>query len=175
MHQIEEVKTFLKCLILFFFFFFVNREDTIYYHGRLQSRKLGQALMLLVFLTPRQALSSHPLKQMVWLYWIQDRDRIPNWCTINDPTTLHIQWNPVTHCCWPMAFCTAGCILQMVFVSVLDTESPMVFLLVGLPHLLRLDIYYVILPQHFTTNICIKQCRKRNLPQWRAQAKMKLP
>ena len=130
---------------------------------------------VLFFLTPRQVLSSHPLKQMVWLYWIQDRDRIPNWCTINDPTTLHIQWNPVTHCCWPMAFCTAGCILQMVFVSVLDTESPMVFLLVGLPHLLRLDIYYVILPQHFTTNICIKQCRKRNLPQWRAQAKMKLP
>ena len=26
------------------------------------------------FLTPRQALSSHPLKQMVRLYWLQDRD-----------------------------------------------------------------------------------------------------
>ena len=30
------------------------------YHGGLLSRELGQAPMLLVFLTPRQALSSHP-------------------------------------------------------------------------------------------------------------------
>ena len=30
------------------------------YHGGLRSRELCQAPMLLVFLTPRQALSSHP-------------------------------------------------------------------------------------------------------------------
>ena len=44
------------------FLFFCNRGDTIQYHGSLQSRKLCQAPMLLVFLTPRQALSSHPLQ-----------------------------------------------------------------------------------------------------------------
>ena len=38
--------------------------------------------MLLVFLTPRQALSSQPCQQMVWLYWLQDRDNMPNWYTI---------------------------------------------------------------------------------------------
>ena len=37
-----------------------NRGDTIQYHGGLRSRELCQAPMLLVFLTPRQALSSHP-------------------------------------------------------------------------------------------------------------------
>ena len=42
-----------------------------------------------VVLTPRQELSSHPLKQMVWLYWLQDRDIMPNWYTINHRTTLH--------------------------------------------------------------------------------------
>jgi hypothetical protein len=26
---------------------------------------------------------------MVWLYWLQDRDSMPNWYTINHPTTLH--------------------------------------------------------------------------------------
>ena len=40
--------------------FFCNRGDTMQYHGGLQSRELGQAPMLLVFLAPRQALSSHP-------------------------------------------------------------------------------------------------------------------
>ena len=30
---------------------------------------------------------------------------------INYPTTLHTQWNPVTHCCSPMALCTAWCTL----------------------------------------------------------------
>ena len=39
---------------------FCNRGDTIQYHGGLRSRELCQAPMLLVFLTPRQALSSHP-------------------------------------------------------------------------------------------------------------------
>ena len=42
------------------FFLFCNRGDTIQYHGGLRSRELCQAPMLLVFLTPRQALSSHP-------------------------------------------------------------------------------------------------------------------
>ena len=45
--------------------FVCNRGDTIHYHGGLRSRELGQAPMLQVFLTPREALSSHPLKQMV--------------------------------------------------------------------------------------------------------------
>ena len=36
---------------------FFDREDVIQYFGSLQSRELGQAPMLLVFLTPRQALS----------------------------------------------------------------------------------------------------------------------
>ena len=45
--------------------FVCNRGDTVQYHGGLRSRELGQAPMLQVFLTPRQALSSHPLKQMV--------------------------------------------------------------------------------------------------------------
>ena len=42
-----------------------------------------------LFLTPRQTLSSHPRQQMVWLYWLQDRDSMPNCYTINHPTTLH--------------------------------------------------------------------------------------
>ena len=66
--------------------------------------------MLYVFLTPRQALSSHPLKQMVGLYWLQDRDSMLNWYTINHPTTLHTHNETVTHCCSPMAICTAGCL-----------------------------------------------------------------
>ena len=45
--------------------FVCNRGDTIQYHGGLRSRELGQAPMLLVFLNPRQALSSHPRQQMV--------------------------------------------------------------------------------------------------------------
>ena len=38
--------------------------------------------------------------------WLQDRDSMPNWYTINHPTTLHTQWNPVTHCCSPMTLWT---------------------------------------------------------------------
>ena len=86
--------------------FVCNRGDTIQYHGGLRSRELGQAPMLLVFLTPRQALSSHPRQQMVWLYWLQDRDSMPNWYTINHPTTLHThnesQW-PTAACWWHFA------------------------------------------------------------------------
>ena len=37
---------------------FFNRGETVQYHISLQSRELGQAPMLLVFLTNRQALSS---------------------------------------------------------------------------------------------------------------------
>ena len=44
----------------FKFVLFCNRGDIILYHGGLRSRELCQAPMLLVFLTPRQALSSHP-------------------------------------------------------------------------------------------------------------------
>ena len=98
-----KVHKYFKCLINdshadFFCLFVCNRGDTIQYHGGLRSSELGQAPMLQVFLTPRQALSSHPLKQMVWLYWLQDRDSVPNWYNINHPTTFHTQWNPVTHC-----------------------------------------------------------------------------
>ena len=60
-------------------FFVCNRGDTVQYYGGLWSRELGQAPMLQVFLTPRQVLSSHPRQQMVWLYWLQDRDSMPNW------------------------------------------------------------------------------------------------
>jgi hypothetical protein len=52
-------------IILSCFLFVCNRRDTIQYYGGLRSRELGQAPMLQVFLTPRQALSSHTLKQMV--------------------------------------------------------------------------------------------------------------
>ena len=61
----------------------------------------GIASMLLVLLTPspRQPVSSHPHQQMVWLYWLQDRDNMPNPYTINHSTTLHI--HNETH--WPIA------------------------------------------------------------------------
>ena len=58
--------------ILFILVFVCNRGDTIQYRGGLWSRELGQASILLMFLTPRQALSSHPHRKMVWLYWLQD-------------------------------------------------------------------------------------------------------
>ena len=64
---------FKSVVINYLIFLVCNRGDTIQYHSGLRSRELGQAPMLQVFLTPRQALSSHPLKQMVWLYWLQDR------------------------------------------------------------------------------------------------------
>ena len=53
----------LKCL--FVCLFVCNRGDTIQYHNSLQSRELGQAPMLQVFLTPMQALSSYLRQQMV--------------------------------------------------------------------------------------------------------------
>ena len=51
--NILDLKNGKKCL------FVCKRGDTIQYHGGLRSRELGQAPMLLVFLTPRQGLSPH--------------------------------------------------------------------------------------------------------------------
>ena len=48
--------------------FFCNRRDTTRYHVGLWSRELCQALMLLMFLTPRQALSSHP-RVIIMILW----------------------------------------------------------------------------------------------------------
>ena len=51
----------VQCSVgLFVCLFVCNRGDTIQYHGGLRSRELCQARMLLVFLTPKQTLSSHP-------------------------------------------------------------------------------------------------------------------
>ena len=54
-------------------------------------------------LTPRQVLLCHLSQQMVWLYWLQDRDSMPNWYNINHPTTLHThnetKW-PTAPCRW---------------------------------------------------------------------------
>ena len=52
----------------FFCFCFSNRGDTIQYHGGLRSWELGQAPMLLVFPSPRQALSSH-LHVFIMILW----------------------------------------------------------------------------------------------------------
>ena len=49
------------CIPQWDFVFVCNRQDIIQYHGGLRSRELGQATMLLVFLTPRQALSTDGL------------------------------------------------------------------------------------------------------------------
>ena len=88
----------------------------VQYHSGLQTRKLGQAPIVL-FLTLRKVLSSHPHQQMVWLCRLQDRDSIHKQNTINHPTTLHTQWNPVSYFCLPMALCAAVCILQAKFPS----------------------------------------------------------
>jgi hypothetical protein len=61
---------------------------TQYYDGH-PIKGVMPSPMLLAFLTPRQALSFHPHQQMVRLYWLQDRDSMPNLYTINHPTTLH--------------------------------------------------------------------------------------
>ena len=42
---------------------------------------------------------------------------VTSWYTINPPTTLHMQWNPVTHYCRPMSLCAAGCIVQAKLIS----------------------------------------------------------
>ena len=38
--------------------------------------------------------------------------------------TLHTQWNPVTHCCWPMSLCAAGCIQHAKLTSLKTLPSP---------------------------------------------------
>ena len=43
-------------------------EEILLYHGSLRSRELGQAPMLLVFLPPRRALSSH-LRVFIIILW----------------------------------------------------------------------------------------------------------
>jgi hypothetical protein len=88
-----------------------NRGDTIQDHSGLQTRKFGQAAIML-FLNPRQALSSHLRQQIVWLYWLQDRDSMPNWYTINHPTTMHThnetQW-PTAARQWHFALWEVSC------------------------------------------------------------------
>ena len=76
-----------------------NWGDTVQYHGSLRSRELGQAPMLQVFLTPRQGLSSHPLKQMVWLYWLQDIEIV---CLIGKLSTI-LQYFTRNEIQWPTA------------------------------------------------------------------------
>ena len=82
-----------------------------------------QAPTLLVFLTPRQVLLSHPRQQMVWLYWLQDRDSMPNWYTINHPTTLHTH----NETQWPTAACR-----HKIFLSVQSRELGQYKLLPGI-------------------------------------------
>ena len=48
---------------------------------------------------------------------------MPNWYTINHPTTLHTHNETETHCCSPMALCAAGCILPAKLPS-LNTQPP---------------------------------------------------
>ena len=66
--KIEISKVGLVFSIFNFQFFFCNRDDTIQYHDGFRSRKLGQASLLLVFLTPKQALSSHP-RIFIMILW----------------------------------------------------------------------------------------------------------
>ena len=64
-----------------------------------------------------------PAPKEVWSIW--DVNSLPDWYTINSPTTLHnTQWNPVTHYCLPMLLFTAGCILQAKLTSLNNLPSP---------------------------------------------------
>ena len=51
-------------------------------------------------------------QQMVWLYWLHNRDSMPNWYTINHPTTLHThnetQW-PTTARGWHFVLRDVSC------------------------------------------------------------------
>ena len=62
----------------------LTTDNTTQYHDRHLIKGVMPSPMLLVYLTPRGALSSHPQ-----LYWLQDRDSMPNSYTINHLTTLH--------------------------------------------------------------------------------------
>ena len=64
-------------------------DNTTQYHGGHPIKGVMPSPMLLVLLTPRLVLPSHLRQQMVWLYWLHDRDSMPNLYTINHPTTLH--------------------------------------------------------------------------------------
>ena len=64
-------------------------DNTTQCHVGHSIKGITPSSMPLVFLTPRQALSSHPRQQMVWLYWLQDRDNMPNQYTISHSTTLN--------------------------------------------------------------------------------------
>ena len=68
-----------------------------------RSRELCQASILLVFLTPRQALSFHPRQHMVWLYKLQDRDSIHIWYTILQHFTHNEIECPTAACRWYFA------------------------------------------------------------------------
>ena len=74
-------------------------DSTIQYQGGLQTRKLGQAPILL-FLTLRQTLSSHPRLQMVWLCRLQDRDSIhKHTCDFASTVAVKtLSWRPWK--CW---------------------------------------------------------------------------
>ena len=43
-----------------------QRRYLLQFHGMLQTRKLGQKLLSLLFLTPRPALSSHQHRTLIW-------------------------------------------------------------------------------------------------------------
>jgi hypothetical protein len=71
------------------FLFLCNRGDNIQYHGGLRSRELCQAPMLLVFLTPRQALSSHPCISIMIFIQINNFFKLPAMGI--EPLTLGLQ------------------------------------------------------------------------------------
>ena len=76
----------------------------------------------------RRELNQAPklCQQMSWLCRLHDRDGTHIQYTINPPTKLHTQWNPVTHCCSPMALCAVWCILQTNLPSLSTTSHPKV-------------------------------------------------
>ena len=86
--------------------FVCNRTDTI----SLPSRELGQAPMLLVFLTLRQALSSHQRQQLVLMYWLQDRDGMPN-----QPTNSSQARRPGLKFCWDISIYMVGIIYPFLY------------------------------------------------------------
>ena len=103
-------------------------------------------------------LSSHPHQQMVWLYWLQDRDSMPIWYTINHPTTLHTH----SETQWPIAAHQWHFVLQGVSCSqschLLKPSHPWV------PHWLILVSYNEIVFAHsifitrFLTHSCMYFC-----------------
>jgi hypothetical protein len=72
----------------------------------LRSRELDQA-PILVFLTPRQALSSHPLSTDSIDYRLEIVSLISTLSTSYNPAPT--QWTQMTHCCSLRALCATGC------------------------------------------------------------------